>query len=277
MVETLRPQLLKVREMVRAANLVIEVRDARIPRLTEGSTLLGRSLSNRRSWLVLNKADLANPNQTRAWREALKPSYERIFVVTARQLGSGEAPQLRKGLEQEAERVRGRGLLRAVVVGMPNVGKSTVLNMLLRRSKARTGDRPGVTRGKQWLRFAPTGYLLDTPGVLPLVERLERQNPDDVYKMVLCRVAPEGSLEVVDVAAGLLGFLEEQPEGGKAGQALGSLKGRSVLECLQELALRRNLLGQGGRPDVESAARALLKDYHRGRLGRLTLEPFQAG
>ncbi|MBI3894042.1 MAG: 50S ribosome-binding GTPase [Candidatus Wallbacteria bacterium] len=261
-----------LQEVLSSANLLVEVRDARIPSLS-AAWPLPRRFQDKERLLVLNKTDRAVPEQTVLWAEHFRR--QGLTVLTASALAPGQAvARLRKLLEQRGEARRGRTLLRAAVIGLPNVGKSTLLNVLARAGRAATGDRPGITVGKQWVKMGPSAYLLDSPGAVPLADGIEKRLPGEYFKLALCRIVPEGRLEAVDVASAFLSWLREAGGGVCAEGFYGPelLEAASAEETLDRLARRLALLGPGGRPDSSAAARRIMVDFASGKLGRYTLE-----
>ncbi|MBI4870013.1 MAG: 50S ribosome-binding GTPase [Candidatus Riflebacteria bacterium] len=254
------------------ANLLVEVRDARLPTLS-AATPLPRRFREKERIVVLNKADRAEPSMTDRWVSLL--ARDGVRVIAASAISPGKVlGRLRQLLEQRAVQRRGRSLVRAAVIGFPNVGKSTLLNGLVGSARARTGDRPGITRGRQWVKLGPNVYLLDSPGAIPLADDLERRLPDQAFKLALCRILPEGRLDALEVACGFIAWL-------RAAVAPPELPGAAVrlldpatspLETLEALARSLSLLAPGGRPDTSAAARRVMVDFAAGRLGRLTLE-----
>ncbi|MDI3298219.1 MAG: ribosome biogenesis GTPase YlqF [Bacillota bacterium] len=257
------------RRLLRAVDAVVEVLDARAPRASRYPAL-ARMVAGRPRLLVLAKEDLADPVVTRAWLEALAAAGERAVAVDLRE-GGGLARLRRElgALLAERQGLRARRLPRVMVVGLPNTGKSTLLNRLAGRGAARTGARPGITRGEQWIRG--DGYeLLDLPGVLPAALGNRRV----LGLLAVCElVGPEVVPE--EEAARLLAEWLEAHAPALLEERYGWQPGEPPLEAV---ARRRGALLPGGLPDLERAGRTLLADFRRGRLGRLSLEaPEDAG
>lgn len=267
-----------MQENIALIDLLIELTDARAP-------LSGRnpdidSLAKEKSRIiVLNKADLADSSATDAWRA----SFEKDGILTAAvdsRKGSGVRqlkPLIDKACEEKLERNRRRGIVnrpvRAMIAGIPNVGKSTFINSFAGKAVAKTGDKPGVTKGKQWIRLNRNVELLDTPGILW---------PKFDDRTVGMRLAILGSIrdEITDegeLAVWLLTYLMEQyPEAIQMRYQTGvqDMDGHEMpaLELLGKIAVRRGCLKAGGEADHAKAAKAVIDDYRSGRLGRITLE-----
>ncbi|MBI2942628.1 MAG: 50S ribosome-binding GTPase [Candidatus Wallbacteria bacterium] len=261
-----------LQEVLASASLLVEVRDARIPMLSAAWPLPRRFQAKERV-LVLNKTDRAEPNETARWVEELRRQGQ--TVLTASAIAPGQAVAgLRTLLQERGDARRGRALLRAAIIGLPNVGKSTLLNALVRASRSATGDRPGITVGKQWVKLGPAAYLLDSPGAMPLADGIERRLPEQAFKLALCRILPDGRVEPEDVAVAFLEWLRRPRASARASGPYAELLAAQTppFETLDLLARRLSLLAPGGRPDSSAAARRIMVDFASGKLGRFTLE-----
>jgi len=235
---------------------IIHLADARLPRSSQ-NPLLYELAGNKPTMLVLAKADLADVRETEGWvaRGALAVS---LLDNTQRQylLDSVHA-YLASKLTLRYTRP-----WRVMVAGIPNVGKSTLINFLARRRSARVGNRPGITQAKQWIKVSPKLEMLDTPGILwPKIEDRET-----AYKLAVSGCIKDEILPLPEVAQWLLKFMGDYyPE------ALAQRYGDGQL-TLAEVAQRRGALATGGLPDMNRAAELVLRDFRAGRLGAVTLD-----
>lgn len=260
-------------EALSLVDLVVVLLDARAP-LSTRNPRLERRLFRKPHALVANKSDLASGAQNRRWKEWFEAQGQPIDFLEASHLRQPEALTTRwKNLVLKLRQERGatRPLMRPVrlmIVGIPNIGKSTLVNHLRTRNIAKVGARPGVTRQNQWVPLAGGVELLDTPGVL------WPQLTDKNQELLLTALGniPDESTDPVLTAE----FLISRFNSLGLADALKALDLPEIsdepAEVLEQLAQRRKMFLPGGRPAVANAAQALLKEYRAGRLGRYTLE-----
>ena len=258
---------------VRIVDMVIELLDARAP-MASGNPEIRRLGQGKERVIVLNKSDLADAATTAAWIRSFQAEGAHCIAMDAR--GSGNRKLLLRTIEAAAaakrERDKKRGILnrpvRAMVAGIPNVGKSTLINMLSGRSSAKTGNKPGVTRGNQWIRFQQSIELLDTPGILwPKFE-----DPAIGEKIAFLGSINEMIVDKTELAVTLLAFLGSKGklEGAKERYQLTGTE--TAVEMLTEIARLRGCLMAGGEPDTEKAAGIVINEFRSGALGRISLE-----
>ncbi len=265
-------------ESVKLVDVVIEMVDARAPASTRNPDF-DDLFGTKPRVVVLNKADLADPEAMRAWIRAYRArGWDAISFSANAGKGVKEAVSLvERAARPVVERMKAKGVnktVRAMIVGIPNVGKSTFINRLRGSAAAKAGNRPGVTRGKQWIVVGPYLEFLDTPGMLwPKFEDKEAAR----------RLAFLGSIrgEIMDnerLSAELLEFLRDRaPEGAKARLKIDMDAEKSGEQLLEEACRRRGWLLPGARPDTERASALILDEFRSGKMGRLTLEaPVQA-
>ena len=274
-----------MQENIRLVDLVIELADARIP-LSSRNPDIDTLCGNKARILLMTKADLADPARTALFQQYFE---DRGFMVIAMDARTRKANDKIKAYVEKAcaakrERDKRRGIvgrpLRAMVVGIPNVGKSTFINSFAGKASAKTGNKPGVTRGKQWIRLNKNLELLDTPGILwPKFE--DRQVG---VNLALTGAIRQELLEEQELSLELLDFLQREypsllvgryaPEGEESKWELPM----DNVQLLTQIALARNLLKAGGEPDYQRASKLVLDDFRNGRTGRITLEvPPQGG
>ncbi|HHY59189.1 MAG TPA: ribosome biogenesis GTPase YlqF [Clostridia bacterium] len=265
-------------EQIKLVDVVLEVRDARIP-ASSGNPDLKKLLGNKKSLIVLNKADLAEEAATQAWLSFFAGRGEQAVALAARPEEVKALPVVIRELAREQVRKwQSQGLrsrpIRVMVVGIPNVGKSSLINGIIRRSSARTGDQPGVTRGTQWVRIRRDLELLDTPGILwPKFD-----SPQTGLLLAVTGAIKEDVLDPVEVAQAFLALIRERFPGLLAAiYGLVDEPSQTGWDLLQALGRRWGLLQAGGIVDEVKTARRLLQEFRKGKLGRMTLEmPDQA-
>ena len=261
-----------MQENIKLIDLVIELVDARIPISSRNPDIdeLGR---NKARLILLNKSDLAEEKQNDAWVEYFKNKGFSVIKVNSRKGGGIKSIQnvIQEACKEKMERDRKRGILnrpvRAMVVGIPNVGKSTFINSLAGKACAKTGNKPGVTKGKQWIRLNKNVELLDTPGILW---------PKFEDQIVGLRLAFIGSikdeiLNVEELAAELIQFLKKYYTGVLV-EKYNIVESEDPYKCLADIAESRHCLLKGSELDTNKAATLLIDDFRDGRLGRITLE-----
>ena len=261
-----------MQENIKLIDLVIELVDARIPISSRNPDIdeLGK---NKARLILLNKSDLAEEKQNDAWMEYFKEKGFSAVKVNSKKGGGIKSIHgvIQEAYKEKMERDRKRGILnrpvRAMVVGIPNVGKSTFINALAGKACAKTGNKPGVTKGKQWIRLNKNVELLDTPGILW---------PKFEDQAVGLRLAFIGSikdeiLNIEELAAELIQFLKKHYTGVLA-EKYNIVESEDPYRCLADIAQSRHCLLKGSELDTDKAATLLVDDFRDGRLGRITLE-----
>ncbi|MBP5154527.1 MAG: ribosome biogenesis GTPase YlqF [Lachnospiraceae bacterium] len=258
-------------EDLKLVDIVVELLDARIPSSSRNPDLRTMAQSKKKI-VILNKADLADPAVTPLWLESLRSEGCEPIPLDARSNTGLSA--VRSAIDAAAREKRERDLrrgiknrpIRLMVAGIPNVGKSTFINSLAGKTAAKTGDKPGVTRGNQWISLGRSVDLLDTPGILwPRFE-----DPQVGIRLALIGSIREEVLETVLLAREGIRLLEERYPG-KVREHYG-IEGSDAAELIGSLARVRHTVKKGGEPDEERAAALFLNDLRRSALGRLTLE-----
>lgn len=261
-----------MQENMKLIDLVIELVDARIP-LASRNPDIDELAKNKARLILLNKADLAEDKWNDAWAEYFKEKGFSVVKVNSKKGGGIKSIQgvIQEACKAKIERDRKRGILnrpvRAMVVGIPNVGKSTFINALAGKACAKTGNKPGVTKGKQWIRLNKQVELLDTPGIL--WPKFEDQRVG--LRLALIGSIKDEILNSEELAAELVTFLNEHYAGVLEEKYQVSSETDSYA-MLRNIAESRHCLVRGNELDTEKAATLLLDDFRNGRLGRMTLE-----
>lgn len=270
-----------MQENMKLVDLVIELTDARIP-LSSRNPDIDTLCAGKSRVLIMGKADLADPVQTQKFLNLSRGGNERAVALDLRtRRGNEEVRQyVMDACRARLERNRRRGIvgrpLRAMVVGIPNCGKSTFINSFAGRAGAKTGNKPGVTRGKQWIRMNKDIELLDTPGILwPKFD-----DPEVGIHLALTGAIRDEIVEPQELAVWFLnymstaypGLIRKRYEDRAPAENMvwdDSLTGPYML---LQIAEHRHFLGRGGGVDADRAARQILDDFRAGRIGRITLE-----
>ena len=262
----------QMQEDIKLIDLIIELVDARVP-LSSRNPDIDELGKNKSRLILLNKSDLADERQNEAWKTYFQAKGFYVVKVDSRN-GSGMKAinnVIQEACKEKTERDRKRGILnrpvRAMVVGIPNVGKSTFINALAGKACAKTGNKPGVTKGKQWIRLNKNVELLDTPGILW---------PKFEDQQVGLRLAFIGSIKdeimnLEELAAELISFMQDAYPGVLAEKYTINEKQNSY-SVLEAIAESRHCLVRGNELDTAKVAGMLLDDFRNGRLGRITLE-----
>lgn len=262
----------QMEEDIKLIDLVIELVDARIPSASRNPDIdrIGRQKAR---LILMNKADLADPVRTKEWASFFQEKGYFVAEADSRNKGSMKAISrvITEACREKTERDKRRGILnrpvRAMIVGIPNVGKSTFINTYAGKACAKTGNKPGVTKGKQWIRLNKQVELLDTPGIL--WPKFEDQKVG--LMMAFIGSMKDEILNTEELAAELIGLVGQHYPG--------VLEEKYHLETdpdayvmLGKIAESRHCRLRGNELDTEKAAVLLLDDFRNGRLGRLTLE-----
>lgn len=264
----------QIKESLPLVDAVVEIVDARVP-VSSRNPELPELIGQKPLMVILNKCDLADENATRRMISELGKQGVTAIAVDCRS-GKGLnafAPTVRRMLADKIEANAQKGMagkpLRLMVVGIPNTGKSSFINRMAGKNKAKVADKPGVTRQNQWFGIGNGIELLDTPGVLwPKFD-----DPDVGLRLAFIGSVKDTILDIELIAARFLTIMNENyPERIKERYKLEFSPESEKFERLEMLARKRGMLISGGEPDTERAAVMLLDEYRAGKLGRITLD-----
>ena len=259
----------ELKQKLSLVDVVVEIIDARIP-LSSKYLEIEKLIGSKPHVIVMNKSDLADLNESRKWRDFLGKNAS-VLLTSAnsnKDISNIISTVIDAGKETIAK-LTAKGLLprpvRVMIVGMPNVGKSSVINKLIGKKKAKTGAKAGITRQQQWVRINPRVELLDTPGIIPM----KLENQDAAYKLAMVNSVGEATYDNVEVAKKLVSLLAEKyPEMAKAYYKIDA----DTDFTIENIAKSRNLLVIGGEIDIHRCAALILSDFRHGKIGKVTLD-----
>ena len=262
----------EVEEKVKVIDVVIELFDARAPKSSINEHL-EKVIQHKKKLYVFTKADLADSEQTSKWQKHFRTEDSEVLVVNVNDKNSYNSISnavIRLGKTKWAKEMA-RGMkpqpIRTMIIGIPNVGKSSLINLLAKRKAAGVQNKPGYTRGEQWIRVNKDFLLLDTPGILPM----SYENQEKAANLALVGSIREDILPNNELVSILLKFLKEHyPTALK--ERFGIENIGEAKDVLEEIADKRGLLAGSGRLDLLKAESLLLKEFKDGLLGRISLE-----
>lgn len=262
-----------IEENLKLIDVVVEILDARIP-YSGRNPNFDDMIKHKPRLVVFNKYDLADPSRTQKWAEWYRTQGIEVIAVSCttgygvNKIASAARALIQDKIEKDSEKGRNR-TVKIMMVGIPNVGKSSLINRLAGKASTKTGDRPGVTRGKQWIRLRGDMELLDTPGILP--PKFENQHLAE-------NLAYTGAIkdEVVNtelLSYSLLAYLRDNyPDELCTRYKLTDIQGKEGYELLEMIARKRGFVVSGGEADTERAANMVLDELRSAKIGKLTLE-----
>ena len=263
-----------IEDNLKLVDAVCEILDARIP-LASRNPDIDRLAGDKPRLVILNRCDLADPEATAKWRRFYQ---ERGIAVLETDAKSGKGvngfvPAVRELLKDKLDSYAAKGQvgrpLRVMILGIPNVGKSTLINKVAGRKAAIAGDKPGVTRGRQWISIDAGLDLLDTPGIL--WPKFDSQEVGELLAITNAIKADVLDRETLS-ANFMLRLREHYPDALRERYKIEPDPALNGFELLEQAAKKRGFLVSKGEYDIERMANTLLKEYHEGKLGRLTLE-----
>lgn len=261
-----------MKENIKLIDVIIELVDARVP-LSSKNPDIDEIVANKPRIILLNKYDLADTKYTKQWEEYFKKQGFYTSLLNSKSIKEVNKVKdlVFEACKERIERNKRRGMInkpvRAMVVGIPNVGKSTFINSFARKASAKTGNKPGVTKGKQWIKIDKNIELLDTPGIL--WPKFEDQAVG--LRLALIGSIKDEILQSFQLAISLITFLKEHYSDyliNRYGIAIDN----DPHIILEGIAKRRGCIEKGGELNLDKAANILLDDYRNGNLGKISLE-----
>jgi len=263
----------EVQEKLKLVDFVIELLDARVP-FSSQNPMLQKILNNKPKMVVLMKNDLADPQKTEQWITFFQEKDIPALAINVNNKADiNRVIQQGKKLGQEKmEKLKKKGIrprpARAMILGIPNVGKSTLINRLANKKIAKTGDKPGITKQQLWIKVKKDFELLDTPGIL--WPKFEDQNV--AYRLAAIGTIKDQLLSLQDVTAFVITYMQENyPDLLKEKYGIHSDM-KDIVEIFELIGKRRGALGTGGKVDYDKVADLFLRDLRTGKLGRVTME-----
>lgn len=261
-----------IESKLKLVDFYIEIIDSRIP-IASRNPMLNKLLQNKKGLLILNKSDLSEDEQNQKWIKKLTNEKNNAILYSSATPDSNKiVRESLKLMDEEIKRANEKGLnkgpLRAMIVGIPNSGKSTFINGISKTKSTKTGNRPGITKTNQWIRLNPKLHLLDTPGVLwPKFESDE----------IALNLAFTGSIkdEIMDVETLALKLIEKlnmQDENLLKDRYQLEVKNQKPIEIMEEIGLKRGAKLRGNEIDYTKVANIVLDEFRKGVLGKVTLE-----
>ncbi len=263
-----------MQENIGLVDIVIELLDARIPYSSKNPEI-DELAKNKHRIVILNKVDLADDKKTNLWIKYFEERNCKVILVNSiTGKGIKDITEVSKELMKEkVERLKQRGRLfvptRAMIVGIPNVGKSTLINKFVGKSLAKTGDKPGVTRGKQWIKIKKDFELLDTPGIL--WPKFEDQKVG--LKLAFTGAVNDDILDTYTLALNLIDYLRQiYPNSLKERYKIDFNEEDKADKILENIGIARSFKTKGGEIDLQRASYILIDEFRACRLGKITLE-----
>ena len=261
-----------IQENLKMVDLVVEVIDARIP-CSSRNPIIDQLVGDKKRIIILNKSDLADAEENKAWSEFFKQEGNLVLAMNCMSgMGANQLIRLLEKIRDDKNKDAARKKpLRMMIVGVPNVGKSSLINRLTGKKSAKTGNKPGVTRGKQWLNLGNDMQLLDTPGILwPKFE-----DPEVGLNLAFCGAIKDEILDIATLCLELIKVLQVRyPELLMERYKLTEL-GETALDTMELIAKKRGFILSGGRIDYERTGKTVIDEFRSATIGHITLEPVE--
>ena len=260
-------------EDLKLIDIVVEVVDARIP-LASINPDIQEYIKDKTKIVVLNKADLADENETKNWVK--KYNSQGITAVEVEASNGKNIQAVINKIKEEYEKIKEKYILkgrigkaiRVMVIGIPNVGKSTFINSLAKRNTAKVGNKPGVTKQKQWIKIDNNIEIMDTPGML--WPRLDNQ--EYAMHLTFCGTIGENSIDNEEIAYYLLEYLIKNYPNRIEERYNIKIENKETMEILEEIARKRGAIVSGGNINMQKISDIILNEFRSGKLGRITIE-----
>ena len=260
-------------EDLKLIDIVVEVVDARIP-LASINPDIQEYIKDKTKIVVLNKADLADENETKNWVK--KYNSQGITAVEVEASNGKNIQAVINKIKEEYEKIKEKYILkgrigkaiRVMVIGIPNVGKSTFINSLAKRNTAKVGNKPGVTKQKQWIKIDNNIEIMDTPGML--WPRLDNQ--EYAMHLAFCGTIGENSIDNEEIAYYLLEYLIKNYPNRIEERYNIKIENKETMEILEEIARKRGAIVSGGNINMQKISDIILNEFRSGKLGRITIE-----
>ena len=258
-----------IQENLKMVDLVVEVIDARIP-CSSRNPIIDQLVGDKKRIIILNKSDLADAEENKAWSEFFKQEGNLVLAMNCMSgMGANQLIRLLEKIRDDKNKDAARKKpLRMMIVGVPNVGKSSLINRLTGKKSAKTGNKPGVTRGKQWLNLGNDMQLLDTPGILwPKFE-----DPEVGLNLAFCGAIKDEILDIATLCLELIKVLQVRyPELLMERYKLTEL-GETALDTMELIAKKRGFILSGGRIYYERTGKTVIDEFRSATIGHITLE-----
>ena len=263
----------KLKEQLSLVDAVIEVIDARLPLSSVYKNITGL-LGEKPRLILLNKSDLADASELKIWMKFLEDKFNSPVLLSDAKNSKDLSAIVKKAAELSEPRIQAlmkKGLLRrparVMVVGMPNVGKSSIINKLTKSSKTKIGAKAGVTRQQQWVRINPQLELLDTPGIIPM----KQEDQEAAKKLAFVNSISENAYTNEIIAQALLEILDKK----YAKQVREYYSINDAELSVENIARSRNWIISGGEPDIERTSVYILRDFREGKIGKFILDDME--
>ncbi len=256
-----------LRQDLKIVDLVVELLDARIP-YSSRNPVFAELLKAKKHLVLLHKADRAEDSETAKWLVYFKK--QKINAMPFSVHHKRYLSQLIRFLKEQESNLRSTRLkrpLRMIIVGIPNVGKSTMINYFVHKAVTRTGNQPGITKGRQWIRINPGLELLDTPGVL-----WPRIDEDTAWPLAVVGAIPPSRIDLESMALWLIDYYLDNIKAGILSNRYPLTNVNSAEKIFEQIARTQGCLQTEGKPEPNRTAALLLRDFQAGLLGRITLE-----